>query len=154
MTCLSRTLADAVGIPALFLIRSASHPTPVMELALFRIRSFSDANAGGFVFAIGFFPLLLGNVLFLTTAWRYPALGAGVALTPGPIAAAAAAPVAGRLADRFGQRAIAIPGSLLFAAGALIFILRTGQDPPMPDRLPACSPDHRGRDRAVVARLR
>ena len=74
----------------------------------------------------GFFALLLCNVLFLTTVWRYSVLGAGAALTPGPIAAAAVAPVAGRLADRFGQRAIAIPGCLFFAAGSVMFVLDTG----------------------------
>jgi len=81
------------------------------------------------VFAVGFFALLLCNVLFLTTVWHYSVLGAGAALTPGPIAAALMAPVAGRLADRFGQRVIAVPGGLLFAAGSMLFILRTGQAP-------------------------
>jgi EmrB/QacA subfamily drug resistance transporter len=109
----------------LFLFRSASHSTPVIEFALFRIRSFAVANAGGFVFGVGFFALLLCNVLFLTSVWHYSVLGAGVALTPGPIAAAAVSPVAGRFADRFGQRAIVIPGSVLFAAGAALFAART-----------------------------
>lgn len=118
--------AGAALALALFLVRSVNNPAPVIELGLFRIRSFSVANAGGFVFAIGFFALLLCNVLFLTTVWHYSVLGAGAALTPGPIAAAAAAPLAGRMADRFGQRAIAVPGSLLFAAGAVMFILRAG----------------------------
>jgi hypothetical protein len=33
------------------------------------------------------------NVLFLTTVWRRSILGAGAALTPGPIVAAVTAPV-------------------------------------------------------------
>lgn len=106
---------------ALFVVRSRHSPAPVIEPGLFRIRSFTVANAGAFVFSIGFFALLLCNVLFLTTVWHYSILGAGVALTPGPITAAVIAPVAGRLADRFGQRAIAVPGSLLFAAGSVLF---------------------------------
>jgi EmrB/QacA subfamily drug resistance transporter len=118
--------AAAALMLVLFLARSAHHPTPVIELGLFRVRSFTVANAGGFVFSIGFFALLLCNVLFLTTVWHYSILGAGAALTPGPITAAVMAPLAGRLADRFGQRAIAVPGSLLFAAGSALFILRTG----------------------------
>jgi len=117
----------AAVLLTLSVVRSARHPSPVIELGLFRVRSFTVANAGGFVFSVGFFALLLCNVLFLTTIWHYTVLGAGVALTPGPIAAAAMAPLAGRLADRFGQRAIAIPGSLLFGAGTLLYALRTGQ---------------------------
>jgi len=119
-------LMTAAVLLALFVVRSARHPSPVIELGLFRVRSFTVANAGGFVFAIGFFALLLCNVLFLTTIWHYSVLGAGAALTPGPITAAGMAPLAGRLADRFGQRAIAVPGSLLFAAGSVLFALGTG----------------------------
>jgi len=62
--------AGAALALVLFLVRSVNNPEPVIELGLFRIRSFSVANAGGFVFAIGFFALLLCNVLFLTTVWH------------------------------------------------------------------------------------
>jgi MFS family permease len=101
----------------------------VIELSLFRVRSFAVANAGGFVFASGFYALLLCNVLFLTGVWHYSILKAGLALTPGPLLAAVAAPVGGRLSDRFGQRVVAVPGSLLFAAGVLLFALLTGGHP-------------------------
>jgi EmrB/QacA subfamily drug resistance transporter len=109
-----------------FTIRSRRHTAPVIDLSLFRIRSFSVANVGAFVFGVGFFAQLLNGVLFLTGVWGYSALKAGFALTPGPIAAALCAPVAGRLADRFGQRVIAVPGSLLFGGGALLLALSTG----------------------------
>lgn len=118
--------AVAAVLLAAFLVRCRREPTPVIDLELFRIRSFSAASAGSFVFSIGFYAQLLNGVLFLTGVWGYSALGAGFALTPGPIAAALCAPVAGRLADRFGQRMIAVPGGLLFAAGALLLSLGTG----------------------------
>jgi MFS family permease len=101
----------------------------VIELSLFRVRSFSVANIGSFVFATAFFALLLCNVLFLTSVWHYSILEAGIALTPGPLMAAVGAPIGGRLADRFGQRVVAVPGSLLFGAGALLFALRVGAEP-------------------------
>jgi EmrB/QacA subfamily drug resistance transporter len=112
-----------------FVWRSAHHPAPVIELSLFRVRSFAVANAGGFVFALGFFAYLLCGVLFLTGVWHYSILRAGFALTPGPLTAALAAPIGGRLSDRFGQRIVAVPGSLLFGLGALLFALRTGAQP-------------------------
>jgi EmrB/QacA subfamily drug resistance transporter len=117
--------ASAVLLAA-FVERSRRHRAPVIELSLFRVRSFAVANGGGFVFALGFYALLLCNVLFLTGVWHYSVLRAGVALTPGPLMAALAAPIGGRLSDRFGQRVVAVPGSLLFAAGALLFALRVG----------------------------
>jgi EmrB/QacA subfamily drug resistance transporter len=112
-----------------FVWRSSRHPAPVIELAIFRVRSFAVANVGAFVFSLGFYALLLCNVLFLTGVWHYSVLRAGVALTPGPLMATLAAPIGGRLSDRFGQRVVAVPGGLIFAAGALLFALNTGVHP-------------------------
>jgi EmrB/QacA subfamily drug resistance transporter len=113
-------VVSAVSL-VLFLVRSSRHPAPVIELSLFKVRSFAVANAGGFVFALGFYALLLCNVLFLTGVWGYSIVKAGVAVTPGPLMAALSAPIGGRLSDRFGQRVVAVPGGLVFAAGALLF---------------------------------
>ena len=120
------SFAASAALMAVFLYRSSRHPAPVIELGLFRVRSFAVANAGGFVFALGFFALLLCNVLFLTGVWHYSVLRAGVALTPGPLMAALSAAFGGRLSDRFGQRVVAVPGGLVFAAGALILVLDMG----------------------------
>jgi EmrB/QacA subfamily drug resistance transporter len=127
------TFALSALLLVVFVWRSSRHPAPVIELSLFRVRSFAVANAGVFVFALGFYALLLSNVLFLTGVWGYSILKAGVALTPGPIAAAVAAPIGGRLSDRFGQRFVAIPGGLVFGAA-----LGIGQQPSYVDEfLPA-----------------
>jgi EmrB/QacA subfamily drug resistance transporter len=101
--------------------RSARHRAPVIELGLFRTRSFAVANGGMFVFATAFYALLLCNVLFLTEAWGYSILEAGFAVSPGPLMAALSAPPAGRLSDRFGQRVVALPGAILFGAGCALF---------------------------------
>ncbi len=122
-------LSAAAVILPLFVLRSAGHRAPIVELSLFRVRSFAVAGAGVLVFALGFFALLLANVLFLTSVWHYSVLRAGVALTPGPLMAALAAPLGGRLSDRFGQRVVAVPGGLLFAVGATLLVLRLGVTP-------------------------
>ena len=103
--------------------RSSRHRAPVIELSLFLVRSFAVANAGVFVFALGFYALLLCNVLFLTGVWGYSILEAGIALTPGPIAAAVAAPIGGRLSDRFGQRLVAVPGG--WSSAPAVFFSRS-----------------------------
>jgi EmrB/QacA subfamily drug resistance transporter len=121
------SFAASAVLLVVFVWRSSRHPAPVIELSLFRVRSFAVANAGGFVFALGFYALLLCNVLFLTGVWGYSILRAGVALTPGPLMAALAAPIGGRLSDRFGQRVVAVPGGLVFGAGGLLFALNVGQ---------------------------
>ncbi len=75
---------------------------PVLEPAILRIRTFSTANAAFFMFSIGFYALLLGNILFLTEVWRYSLLQAGFAVTPGALMAAIAAAAGGRLVEQFG----------------------------------------------------
>jgi MFS family permease len=101
----------------------------VVELGLLRVRSFAVANVGVFLFALGFYALLLANILFLTSVWHWSVLKAGVSVTPGPLMAAISAPFGGRLSDRFGQRVVAVPGGLLFAAGCLVFAASTRATP-------------------------
>jgi EmrB/QacA subfamily drug resistance transporter len=114
-------LAGGAALLALFVARSRTAAAPVVELDLFRVRSFAAANAAMVVYAMAFYALLLCNVLFLTGVWGYDVLTAGIALTPAPLMAAIAAPVGGRLSDRFGQRVVAVPGILLFSAGATLY---------------------------------
>jgi NTE family protein len=111
----------AAGFTAATAVRSARHPAPVLEPAILRIRTFSTANAAFFVFSMGFYALLLGNILFLTEAWRYSPLEAGFAVTPAPLMAALAAAAGGRLAERFGSRPVAVPALLAFCAACLAY---------------------------------
>jgi MFS family permease len=122
-------LAGGALLLAAFVARAATHPDPVVELGLFRVRSFAMACTGTFVFSIGFYALLLSNILFLTSVWGWSTLRAGFAVTPGPLMAFVAAASAGRIADRYGQRVVALPGGLLFAAGCTVFALRIGVEP-------------------------
>ncbi|HEY6886836.1 MAG TPA: DHA2 family efflux MFS transporter permease subunit [Solirubrobacter sp.] len=121
--------AGAAVALALFGWRSATHAHPVLELSLFRVRSFAAACAGVGVFALGFYAVLLANILFLTSVWGYTILRAGFAVTPGPLMAAASSALAGRMIDRYGQRVSAVPGGLLFALGCVLFATGLEGDP-------------------------
>jgi EmrB/QacA subfamily drug resistance transporter len=123
------SLALAAVLLVLFPLRSARHANPVVELSLFKVRSFAAANVGVFVFSMAFYAMLLAHVLFLTGVWHYSVLKAGFALTPGPLTAAVGSVIGGRLADRFGQRAVGIPGGLLFGLGCLLFALNLDASP-------------------------
>jgi EmrB/QacA subfamily drug resistance transporter len=124
------TAALAAGILLLVALvwRSSTHRAPVFELSLFKVRSFSVAVSGTFLFSLAFYALLLCNILFLTQVWHYSILKAGFAVTPGPLMAAGAAAVSGRFADRHGQRVLAVPGPLIFAAGCMVFALTLGTE--------------------------
>jgi EmrB/QacA subfamily drug resistance transporter len=125
---LAALAGGALGLAA-FVLRAATHHDPVVELGLFRVRSFALACTGTFVFSVGFYALLLANILFVTSVWGYSTLRAGFAVTPGPLMAFVAAASAGRIADRFGQRVVALPGGLLFAAGCALLAVRMGSHP-------------------------
>ncbi|MDW5597599.1 DHA2 family efflux MFS transporter permease subunit [Conexibacter stalactiti] len=117
----SRTVA-ALAVAALALAGFAAHcarsASPVIEPSLLRVRSFALANLSVLLFMTAFAATLLANVLFLTDVWGWSVLHAGVALTPGPLFAAATAVPGGRLAVRYGQRTIAALGCALFAVSA------------------------------------
>jgi EmrB/QacA subfamily drug resistance transporter len=129
----SAATLGTLGVAALLLaalwVRSGRVVSPVVDPSLFAVRSFAVANVGVLLFSVGFYALLLANVLFLTSVWGWSVLQAGVALTPGPLTAAVTAALGGRLADRFGQRVVALPGALLFAAGCVVFATSTGATP-------------------------
>ncbi len=115
------TWSIAAAFAAVFVARSARHPAPVLEPAILRIRTFSTANAAFFLFSIGFYALLLGNILFLTLVWRYSLLEAGFAVTPAALMAAIAAAAGGRLVERFGSRQVAVPALMLFCGACLAY---------------------------------
>jgi EmrB/QacA subfamily drug resistance transporter len=127
-----RVLAAACVAPLLalaFIARSARHPAPVLDLTLFRARAFWVANLSTLVYAMSFFAMLLGNILFLTDVWHYSIQRAGLAVTPGPLVVAVVSGFAGRAATRIGFRAVLVPGSLVFAAGLLWFATQVGVEP-------------------------
>jgi EmrB/QacA subfamily drug resistance transporter len=134
------SLATACVLGALFVRRAMRHPAPAIELTLFRERSFSVANAGSLLFATAFYAAILANVLFLTSVWDYSVLEAGLATTPAPLVGALVAGPAGRLADRFGQRAVIVPGAAIYSLGVGWFVLAVGTEPAfVPEWLPGAA---------------
>jgi EmrB/QacA subfamily drug resistance transporter len=112
-----------------FVQRSRRHPEPVVDPALFRERSFTVANLSTLVYAAGFFPMLLGNILFLTSVWEYSIMRAGLAVTPGPLVVAVVAGPAGRLAGRVGFRPVLLAGAACFATGLGWYVANVGTTP-------------------------
>ncbi len=114
--------AVAAALLASFLFRSSRHPQPVLDLTLFRARSFSVANSAALLYSMGFFAMLLGNILFLTSVWHYSILRAGLSVTPGPLVVAVISGPAGKLAGRVGFRRVMSLGFLVFTLGLLWYV--------------------------------
>ena len=122
-----RTLASFVAAPALvlaFVLRSARHPAPIMELSLWRVRAFTIANIATLIYAMGFFAMFLCAALFLTSVWHYSTIRAGLAIAPGPAMAGIFGVLAGRLADKRGQRGLIVAGQVIVAGGIFWLVLR------------------------------
>jgi EmrB/QacA subfamily drug resistance transporter len=114
------SFAVAGALLGAMVMRSTRHPRPIVAPELFAHRSFRIGNLGTLFFSAAFFSIVLGNVLFLTSIWGYTVLQAGLATLPGPAMSTVFAAPAGRLADRFGHRAVVVPGALLFAIGVMV----------------------------------
>ena len=106
----------ALMVP-LFIVRSRRHPSPVLPLRLFSVRSFACANIAAFTFGVSTGAVLFSNVQFLNVVWQRSVFRSGLGLLPLALTAAIVAPFAGRLGARFGERAVGVPGALVIAAG-------------------------------------
>jgi EmrB/QacA subfamily drug resistance transporter len=109
--------------------RIATHPAPIVEPALLRMRAFSAATLGSLLFFIGFAAMLLASVLFLTGVWHEPILTAGLMISPGPATAALTAIPGARLGGRFGPGRVGALGTVLFAAGGVLWTTQLGDRP-------------------------
>ena len=112
-------LAAAVVLGVAAVRRAQRHPAPAIDLSLFENRTVALANAATVAYALGFFAMLLANVLFLTTVCQYSTLKAGLAITPGPLVVAVLSRSTGAWAARVGYRRVLVVGGLTFAAAQL-----------------------------------
>ena len=123
------SFALAVILGAVFVRRCSHHRSPIIDLQLLALRTFSAANAMTVLGAAGFYGYTLTNVLFLTLVWHYTVLQAGLALTPGPIVAMIVAGPASKLVLRIGHRPVLVAGGLIWGAGVMWFVARMSLEP-------------------------
>lgn len=112
-----------------FVVWARVHPAPLVDLSLFRHRTYRYANAATLSFGTAFAMMFLGFFFFMTGVWHYTLPQAGLAVTPGPLLVMPVAVVTGRLAARFGHRPFLVGGSLLYACSSLWFFAVPGTQP-------------------------
>jgi EmrB/QacA subfamily drug resistance transporter len=121
-------LGGSAALLALFVWRCARHPSPVIDLAVFRPFLFKanavTAIAAGITFWGGYYVF----VQFLTLGWGYTIIGAGLLLIPMTLAASLVGVPAGRLMDRYGHRAVMVPAAVLFSLSMLWLRFRVGDE--------------------------
>ncbi|MEM7694938.1 MAG: DHA2 family efflux MFS transporter permease subunit [Pseudomonadota bacterium] len=117
-TALAALVAGTVA-GALFLLHERRTASPMLPLGLFRARNFSVANGQTLLiyFALGGALFFLPVTLMSAHGWR--AAEAGAVFLPFTVAMAIVSPLAGRVADRIGHRAMLFAGPLVVAVAFL-----------------------------------
>lgn len=127
-----RTLAAAavavVAFP-LLLRRSATQDGALLDLDLFRIRSYALGSVASIFTQIGFFAFFFTAPLFFTEAWGYSVLVAGMALAVQQGSSAVASVPLGRFADRVGAIHLVAFGGFIAAASFAWLAAFVGDEP-------------------------
>lgn len=125
----SIVIVGALGLGALFLRRSLHHPTPLLNLSLFRIPEVLVANLANFAMSVTSLSIWLIWPLWLGRVWDYSTAQVGLAITIGPVVAGPAALFGGRLADRYGQRWLMIIGTAISTSAVTWSFFRFSSEP-------------------------
>jgi EmrB/QacA subfamily drug resistance transporter len=122
---LSRSLwlgAVSLVLLALFVVREATAPSPLVPLRIFRSRVVSGANAVQALTVAGMFGMFFLGVLYLQRILHYDPLGTGLAFLPTTIVMGTLSiRYTERLITRFGARRLVLPGLVLIAVGLALF---------------------------------
>ncbi|WP_245788710.1 DHA2 family efflux MFS transporter permease subunit [Amycolatopsis marina] len=113
--------AAGIVLVAGFLLRATRIAQPLIDLHLFRNRTFSIAVLTMSIFSVSFFGAMLLLPTYFLLVRGETALTAGLLLAPQGIGAMVTMPIAGRLADRIGSGKVVLPGLVLIVAGLAVF---------------------------------
>jgi EmrB/QacA subfamily drug resistance transporter len=121
----------ATGAIALvaFVMWARNARDPLVDLTLFRHRTYSAVNAATLSFGIAFAMMFFAFFFFMGQVWHYDTARAGLAIAPGPLTVIPVAIVTGRLAGRYGHRPFLVGGALLYALAGLWFMNMPGSEP-------------------------
>jgi EmrB/QacA subfamily drug resistance transporter len=107
-------------------VRYGRRATPVVELSLFRVRSYGLGALVGLFYFGGFTSIFFTFTLLLQNGLHYSALEAGLAVTPFALGSAVASALGGRTVNRFGRPLVVIGLILVLAGLALTYVFLGG----------------------------
>ncbi len=98
-----------------FIVIEAKSPAPLIELSLFRVRSFSAGNVLGLLLMFCLVGAIFMTVMYLQLVREFSPMTTGLLLLPLPLALMIVSPLAGRLADHIPMRWVMAAGMLMVA---------------------------------------
>jgi EmrB/QacA subfamily drug resistance transporter len=116
-------VAFVVAVVALvgFVLLERHQRRPMLDLSLFRNRTFAGANAVMLLVALAMFGVFFFVSLYMQNILGYSAVQAGAAFLPMTVLIVLIAPLAGKTSDRFGSRWLMGVGMTLLAAQLFYF---------------------------------
>ena len=115
-------LAAAAVLFALFLAIEARVPTPLMPLALFRLRNLATANGLAVLMAGAMFAWFFLSALYLQRVLGYSPLDVGLAFLPATLTMGAfSLGLSAKIVIRFGIKTPLVAGLALFVLGLALF---------------------------------
>ena len=111
-------ILGATVLAAVFVRRQRRVPHPVIDPSLFRRRPFAAGIAGGLLSYVVLFGTIFAVPFYLERGLHMSAGRSGLVLGVLPLALGVTAPLAGRLAERFGPRLLTVAGMATAAAAA------------------------------------
>ncbi len=113
----------AVASFAAFIALERRQRTPMLDLSLFRNRTFTGANLTMLLVALSMFGVFFFVSLFVQNILGYSPVQAGAAFLPMTLCIIFFAPVAGKLSDRVGSRWLMSAGMALVSVSLVLFSL-------------------------------
>jgi DHA2 family multidrug resistance protein len=113
-TIILLTVISAVAL-IVFVLKALRDKHPLVDLQVFKFRSFSVGSFLGIIMGFGLFGTALILPLFFQTILGMTAYDTGMALAPGAIATAISMLIVGRILNRIDGRWSIVFGTLLFA---------------------------------------
>ena len=102
---------------------------PLVDLGLFRHRTYSFVNLATFTYGMAFAMMFFAFFFYMRAIWHYSLPQAGLAIAPGPLLVAPVAVLSGRIAARFGHRPLLVGGALVYGSSGLWYLLVPGVEP-------------------------
>jgi EmrB/QacA subfamily drug resistance transporter len=93
---------------------------PVLDLNLFKIRTFTAGNVSNLLNVLAFGGLVFELTLYLQLVRGFSALQAGIALLPIDVTMILVGPISGRLSDKYGPRGLTLIGLAITSVAAVM----------------------------------
>ncbi|MFC9971979.1 DHA2 family efflux MFS transporter permease subunit [Spirillospora sp. NPDC127200] len=123
-------MLGGTALAAAFVVRAMTARNPLIDLGLFRDRTFAAAAGTLALFATGYFGTMILQPLYFQVVRGESATMAGLLGVPFALASGTAMQVTGRFIDKVGPGRIVVGGALTATAGFALFTLQLSADGP------------------------